>query len=182
MNKIIDSFIWTVDSINNWISSLVKWLSLLLVGIGSYEVLARFLFNRPTGWGYEMFLMTGATLNILSWGFLHKSYQHVKVDVIYSILSERSRKLINILCAVLMHIPFIGLLSYISFQKMLRAWKIGEVSIETNWYPPLGPLKTIIFIGAFMFLLQTISNLMKDIIALKDLLKQSQNSRGRKND
>lgn len=175
---IINRFIRIVDSINIWLASVVKWFSVILVGIGAYEVLARFVFNRPTEWGYEMFLMTGATIIILSWGFLHKRNQHVKVDVIYSILSERSRKLIDIFCAALMHIPLIGLLSYVSFQKMLRAWQIGEVSIETNWFPPLGPLKTIIFIGAFLFLLQTISNLIQDIDSLKDLLKQKQSSDG----
>jgi len=166
MGKLLDGFVRIVNSLSEKVGESIKWLSVGLVGIGVYEVVVRYVFNSPTEWGYELLLMFGAAMYVLSWAYLHYTDGHVKVDIVYNALPESARKIIDILCAIFLHLPLMGALSYVSFKKMWRSWEIGEKSIATTWYPPLGPLKTIIFIGILLFTLQTMSRLITDIKTL----------------
>jgi TRAP-type mannitol/chloroaromatic compound transport system permease small subunit len=166
MDKLFDEFTRIINSLSEKVGKSIKWLSCGLVGIGVYEVVARFVFNSPTEWGYELLQMLGATMYVLSWAYLHYTDGHVKIGIVYNALPESARKIIDILCAIFLHLPLMGALSYFSFNKMWRSWEIGEKSIATTWYPPLGPLKTIVFIGILLFTLQTISRLITDIKTL----------------
>jgi len=163
MGKLLDEFVRMANNLSEKVNESIKWISFGLVGIGVYEVISRFVLNNPTEWGYELLQMFGASMYVLSWAYLHYTNQHVKVSIFYDAMPESARKIIDILCAIFLHIPLMGALSYVSFKKMWRSWEIGEKSIETTWYPPLGPLKTIIFIGILLFTLQVISRLITDI-------------------
>lgn len=174
MKSILNQLTRLIDRTTTQIGSAIKWISVALVGVGVYEVVARFVFNRPTEWGYELLLMLGATMYVLSWGYLHAIDKHVKIDLIYAALSKRARKIIDVVCATLIHLPLMGALCYISFKRMWRSWEIGEVSIHTTWYPPLGPLRTIIFVGILLFTLQTISRLIQDVKILAGLYRGTQ--------
>lgn len=166
MGKLLDEFVRIVNNLSEKVGESIKWISFGLVGIGVYEVISRFVLNNPTEWGYELLQMFGASMYVLSWAYLHYTDHHVKIGIFYDALPESARKIIDILCAIFLHIPLMGALSYVSFTRMWRSWEIGEKSIETTWYPPLGPLKTIIFIGILLFTLQTISRLITDIKTL----------------
>ena len=171
MKKWLDRITASVDLLNIRIGSAISWISIVLVGIGVFEVVARFVFNRPTEWGYELLLMLGATMYVLSWGYLHATDKHVKIDLFYNKFSTRVQKIIDVACAVVVHLPLMGVLTYISFKRMWRSWAIGEVSIDTTWYPPLGPLRTIIFLGIVLFTLQTLARVIQDVGTLVDLYR-----------
>jgi TRAP-type mannitol/chloroaromatic compound transport system permease small subunit len=175
MSRFLDGFVRIVNGLSMRVGESIKWISVGLVGVGVYEVVARFVFNRPTEWGYELLLMSGATMYVLSWAYLHHTDRHVKIDLIYNALSESARKIIDIVCAICVHLPLMGALTYISFKRMWRSWEIGEKSIETTWYPPLAPLRTVILIGILLFTLQTVSRLITDIKALLEYHRKTKN-------
>lgn len=179
MKNWLKRFTGLVYSINIRIGDAISWISILLVGIGVFEVVARFVFNRPTEWGYELLLMLGAAMYVLSWGYLHAIDKHVKIDLFYNKLSVRVQKIVDVACAVVIHLPLMGVLTYISFKKMWRSWAIGEVSIDTTWYPPLGPLKTIIFLGILLFTMQTITRLIQDVSMLVSLYRGTSDQKDR---
>jgi len=155
-----------IDSISRWVGHAVKWFAVALVCLGAYEVVMRYAFNSPTRWGYETLFMLGAALYALSWAYVHLEHGHIRLDVFYGRLSARAKAIIDVACTTLFFFPLIGALIYMSGLKMWHAWKIGEISIEGTWYPPLGPIRTVVFIGLCLFALQGIAQYIRDLHVL----------------
>lgn len=170
----INLFIQTMEKINKWLCGKIKWLFILMLFIGLTEVVSR-LLNRPVEWAYETLIMLGAGLYILPWGEMHRRDAHVKVDVFYNSYPYAMKKWIDILLGIVLHLPLLVMFTIASFRKMVHAWAIGEVSILTTWYPLTGPIKTIYFLAAVLFLLSVIARVLQDF---KDLREYSGRRKG----
>lgn len=131
---------------------IVRWLTLALVLVVSYEVMMRYLFNNPSFWPYETSAMLGATIAAIGLSYAHLHRRHVKVDLLYIRFSTRGKAIIDIIGHVVFFLPFAILLTIVSTNWMIESFATGEVSDLTGWYPPLGPLRLVVAI-AFLFLL-----------------------------
>jgi TRAP-type mannitol/chloroaromatic compound transport system permease small subunit len=49
---------------------------------------------------------------------------------------------------------------------MFWSWKVMEKSVEGYWYPPWYPLRTMIFIGFALLLIQGLANLYRAVYRL----------------
>lgn len=155
-----------IDATSLWTGKIVRWLAVALVLIMSYEVFMRYVLNSPTMWAYETVIMTGAAMYVFAWTYVHREKAHIRVDVFYSRLSSRGKALVDALCTFFLFFPLISLLGYMAFTWMARAWKIGEKSVETYWYPPIAPLRTAVFIGLVLFGLQGLAQFIRDVYLL----------------
>jgi len=162
MRKIVH----TIDSISEKIGRAGCWLSVALVLIVTYEVFMRYVFTKPSLWAYEVTVMLAASLYVLAFSYAHLHRAHVRVDMIYSHLPSRGRAIIDALGGLLLFFPFIFLLTYISWSWMWHAWATAEKMPITGWYPPAGPLRTVVFIGIAMFALQGIAHFIRDVYLL----------------
>jgi len=45
----------------------------------------------------------------------------------------------------------------------VRAWRINEVMIESYWYPPAAPFRTVIAVGICLLLLQGSAQFVRDL-------------------
>ena len=150
-----------IDGINRRVGELIKWMAVGIVCLGVFEVIMRYVFNRPTQWGYEMLLMSGAAMYALSWGYIQQQRSHVRIDIVFNHLSPKAQRHVEIIGTLVCFLPLMGFLNYMAFARMWRSWAIGEKSIETTWYPPLGPLRTAVFLGILLFTLQGIAQLIR---------------------
>jgi TRAP-type mannitol/chloroaromatic compound transport system permease small subunit len=107
-----------------------------------------------------MFLMFGMQY-LLAGGYTLREGSHVRVDVIYTHLSERSKAIMDLITSVFFFIFVITLLvtGWIFFHD---AWAINEVSF-TEWGIQYYPVKFALPLGAALILLQGIAVLLKDI-------------------
>jgi len=152
-----------IDATNERVGQAMKWFVIAAMLVMVIEVAQRYLFHRPSMWGYEIPVQVGAAMYVLSWGYVHLSHGHVRVDVFYSHFSPRTRTIVDIACFFLLFVPVIGFLIYTSGAWMARAWNIGEKSVLTYWYPPIAPLRTTIFVGMLLLLLQGIAHFIRDL-------------------
>jgi len=162
MNKILHS----IDLVSEWTARLVKWLSVILVLILSFEVTMRYVFNSPTMWVMQSAMMIGGALIVLGWSYVLQQQSHVRVDVFYGRLEEKGKALVNVIGAIVIMFPFIGLLAYEAAVQTLYSWNMGETMPETAWYPPVYPIRAIVFIGLALFLLQGIAQFIRDLRVL----------------
>jgi len=137
-----------------------------LVGVVTYEVMMRYLFNAPSLWAYEVSVMLGASLYILAFAYTHLHRAHVRVDMIYSHLPPRGKALIDVLGDIFLFSPFIILLVINAWDWMWYAWETGERMPITGWYPPAGPLRTVVMLGLALFALQGMAQLVRDLYLL----------------
>jgi len=141
---------------------VVKWFVIAAALVTCFEVTQRYVFNRPTMWGYEIPIMIAAAMYCLAWGHVHKHKGHVRVDIVYARLSDRTKAIFDSVLFVCLFMPVIGFLTLQSWNWMVRAWQIGEKSVFTYWYPPIAPLRTVIFVGIVLFLLQGLVQFWRD--------------------
>jgi len=155
-----------IDSINEWVGKQLRWFMLAAIFMMALEVTQRYVFSHPTMWGYESVIWIGASMYVLSWGFVHKNKGHVRVDVFYNRFPEKARLFIDILCFLIFYVPIIIVLLYLTGRWLIFAWTHNEKSVLTYLYWPIAPLRTAIFIGVVLFALQGIVQFLRDIASL----------------
>ena len=153
-----------IDAVSRWSGHYVAYWSVLAVFVYYYEVMARYVFNSPTNWAHEsMFLMFGMQY-LLSGAFALREDSHVRVDVIYVMLPDRGKAMLDIVTSIFFFI-FAGALLWTGWIFMADSVRVWEVSF-TEWAIQYWPVKCTIAIGAALILLQGLSKLLKDIAFL----------------
>lgn len=152
-----------IDSISDSMAWLMKFFCYALVLIICFDVTMRYVFNAPTEWAFETAMMIGCTIYVLAWTYTQRHNAHMRVDVIYARLSPRGKAIIDVLGTLLIFFPLIAVLINVSFPYTWRAWKTGELSILTTWYPPIAPLRTVVLLGFILFGLQTLAKFIRDM-------------------
>ncbi len=152
-----------IDSISQQVGSSARWLCVALVFVGVFDVIMRYAFNTPTVWAYETMIMLGGATYALGWAYdqLHKS--HIRVDIFYSHLSSRRKALTDLICTAVFFFPLMAILIKTSLWWARRAWSMGEVMIESYWYPPAAPFRTSIALGICLFTLQGAAQFIRDL-------------------
>ena len=171
--NMLKKFMTAVEKTNIFVGKLMVGVTLLAVLVITFEVVMRYVFDRPTNWGHETMTLLFAIQYMFVAGYCHYHRAHVRVDVIYSTRTRRTRAFLDLFTSIFFF-TFTGVLLYTcwtfywSSQTMLGGGKIfgiqvpGELSL-TDWAPPLYPVKFMMPFGAFMLLLQGIVWFIRDL-------------------
>jgi len=126
----------------------------------------RYGFNHPTMWAYESSLQLGCAMYALAYCYAQRHDAHVRVDIFYTHLSPRGKATIDVICGLMMFLPVIGLLVGASWVWAIKSWTIQEKMVETYWYPPYYPLRTVVAIGWTMLGLQGLAGILRSFYTL----------------
>ncbi|MGB0720905.1 MAG: TRAP transporter small permease subunit [Gammaproteobacteria bacterium] len=150
-----------VGRINGFAGEVAAYWSVIAVFVYYYEVIARYVFNSPTNWAHEaMFLMFGMQY-LLAGGYALREGAHVRVDVIYTNLSTRTKAILDLITSVAFFI-FVTTLLVTGWIFFHDALEIQEVSF-TEWGIQYYPIKFALPLGAALLMLQGIAQLLNDI-------------------
>lgn len=159
MRKIIK----VIDSASNVSGHVVLVLCYGLIAVVVYSVFMRYVFNRPPMWTYDTAIMTGGSMFILAWSYTHLLRGHVRVDVFYSRFSARTKAIFDTLGTLFLLFPLFVFLIKVSYKWMARAWEIKERFLESYWLPPAAPIRTVVFVGFCLFVLQALAQFIRDL-------------------
>jgi TRAP-type mannitol/chloroaromatic compound transport system permease small subunit len=90
----------------------------------------------------------------------------VRIDVLYGRLSKRGQAALDVIMNILLMFPLMGALTYAAGSWMVRSWVEGERWFWSIWYPPLGPVRTMVFLGLVLFTLQVLAVFVRDVYLL----------------
>ena len=152
-----------IDSANEWVGERLKWVVLFLMIVICSEVMMRYVFNHPTSQLPVIMTWTGTALYSLAFGYVMLHKGHVRVDVLYMRFSDRVKGIVDVVLWFLFFLPAIGYLTYAGYNWMMHAWTTHERSMLTYWYPPMAPIRTLVFIGLLLFFLQGCATLFRDL-------------------
>lgn len=156
----------TIDSISEHSGRVVSWLVVILVLTLTYETIMRYVFNAATIWAHLTAMMIGGSIVLLGLAYTELHKRHIRIDVIYSRMSDRGQALLDVIGAFVFLLPVLIALVSIAFSKMYASWATGEVRIESYWYPPAAPFRTVYFIGVSLFALQCLAKFIRDLSTL----------------
>jgi TRAP-type mannitol/chloroaromatic compound transport system permease small subunit len=155
-----------IDSISDRTGRTACWLASILVFLVALEVIMRYVFNAPTMWNYETSQMTGGSLFALGWAYAHRYHSHVRIDVLYTRLSPRAKAGVDVFGTFFLFFPLMLMFISTSIAWTWQAWEINEKSVETYWYPPIAPFRTVVTIGLILFTLQGLAQFIRDFYLL----------------
>jgi TRAP-type mannitol/chloroaromatic compound transport system permease small subunit len=160
-------FVRIVDRISAFSGIIAAWLIAPLVIATCYEVASRYLFNAPTIWAYEIgFMATGAQF-LLGMAYTLNRGAHIRIDVLSTMMSERFKALVDLVCYLFLLLPFVAWVSWTLYGRALTAMRTNEHSGQSAWNPPLWPFRTIFFIAFALLLLQVLAEIVKSVRTLK---------------
>jgi TRAP-type mannitol/chloroaromatic compound transport system permease small subunit len=160
-----------IDRLNDWIYALIRWLTLAMIVVGAYNAIARYV-TRWTGVPlssnayFELQWYMFSVIFLLGAAYALNHDAHVRVDVVYSRLSERGRAWVDVLGTLFFLIPFCVLMLVTSWPAVRNSWAVREVSPDPGGLPRY-PIKALVLVCFALLLLQALSQLVKKSAILR---------------
>ena len=155
-----------IDRLSAAAGVIADWLVLFAVLISAGNATIRYLFNvSSNGWLEIQWYMFGA-LVFLGASHTLKMNEHVRVDLVYSAVSDRARLWIDALGFAVIFLPVLATLTLLSTPFFLNSFRQAEVSNNAGGLI-LWPIKLVLPLGFGLLLLQGVSELVKRVGALR---------------
>lgn len=150
-----------MDAISIWSGNIVSVIYPVVVAFVVYEIIMRFVFNAPSIWSNEATVYLSALGYLLGGAYSLYYKAHVRVDILYLKFSPRVRAMLDVI-TFFFTLIYMGSLIWFGSTYAWESIKILEKT-GSPWNPPIYPLKIAIPSGAFLLLLQSIANFIRDL-------------------
>jgi TRAP-type mannitol/chloroaromatic compound transport system permease small subunit len=174
-----------IDGISRWLGIVANWMVLIATLVCALDALLRYSVNGiliaagSNSWAQALFeiyrdnsntlrdlqLMFFAGMVMLGAPWTFKVNEHVRVDLLYTMGSDRKRVWIDLIGALVFLLPFCVIMIYFSWPWFLSSYLSGEGSTNAGGMPRW-PLKLFVPLGFGLLLLQGVSEIIKCIAAL----------------
>ncbi|MEH6725782.1 MAG: TRAP transporter small permease [Hyphomicrobiales bacterium] len=133
----------------------------ILVFVMFYEVVSRYLFEKPTLWANELSLWIAGFLFLFAGLYAMQQRSHIRIYVIYDLLPRPLQKTADVISLALIW-AFALLLIWGGYNEAVAKFMRWE-TFGTAWDPPLpATIKPAILIIIAMVAIQALSNLIAD--------------------
>jgi len=154
-----------IDFVNDRFGEVANWLVLFACLISAGNAASRYLFSASSNAWLEVQWYMFAGMVLLGGPYTLKLNEHVRVDLLYSSVSERVRIWIDIIGGLTFLLPICVILVYFTWPWFVDSWRIDETSSNAGglirW-----PVKLVLPVGFALMALQGVSELIKRVEAL----------------
>lgn len=169
MMKVLLTIARAIDALNERIGRTVIWLVLAMVLVSTVNALVRYLFNQSSNAWLELQWYLFAAVFLLCAGYTLLHNEHIRIDVVSSRLSARTRLWIDVLGTVLFLLPVSIFVVWLSWPVFMNAWVSNEMSSNAGglirW-----PARLLVPAGFLLLSLQGVSELIKRVAALMGII------------
>ena len=128
----------------------------------TYEVLARYLFDAPTIWAYEVGYMLTGTHFLLGMAYTLQQGQFSRIDIFSQDMSEKTRAFID-LCAYSVILPLMMWLTYGLTSYLISGFIKNERSGQSAMNMVVWPFRVVFLIAFTLLALQVYAEFMKSL-------------------
>jgi len=169
-----------IDKLNQAVGVIARWSILLMLGLGLWNVIGRYLgvaighnlsSNRLIEGQWYLFDLAF----LLGLGWTLQRQDHVRVDILQGRLNKQGQARLELLGTLLLLLPFALGVMVLSVTPTLHSWSIREISPDPDGLPRYW-IKTLIPVSFLLLSLQGISEAIRNWLRLQEssLLNQSQ--------
>lgn len=143
------------------ISRIAMLLVAVIVLIIFYEVIMRYIFEKPTLWVNEMSLWLGGMIYLLSGWYVMQQRGHIRIFILYDIAPKWIQRTFDCISTLFICL-FAAAVIYggggEAWAKLMR-WE----TFGTAWDPPIpATMKPLILVTVTLVAIQAVFNLMAD--------------------
>lgn len=159
-----------IDRFNVVVGKGVGWLILVAIIVSAANAVVRKVFSTSSNaWLELQWYLFGAAF-MLAAAYTLKQNEHVRIDVIYGRVSDRTRQWIDLLGHIFFLMPFVVLMVYYLVPYVASSFRSGEVSTNSGGLI-IWPAKAILLVGFILLALQGISEIIKKIAIMRGLIE-----------
>ena len=158
-----------IDWLNEKIGNVCNILVLAACVVSAANAMIRYAFGYSSNGWLELQWYMFAILVMFGASYTFKRNEHVRVEILYLMLSERGQLWLDLIGTLCFLIPACLLLSWLSWPFFMQSYVVGEISSNAGglirW-----PIKFVVPAGFVMLALQGVSEVIKRIAALQNLV------------
>lgn len=158
-----------IDALSARIGKLLSWLVLAMVVISAANATVRKAFDYSSNAYLEIQWYLFAAVFLLGAGYTLLRNEHVRIDIILSRLSPRTRNWIDIIGIVFFLFPMCIIITWLSWPLLVDSWVRNEVSSNAGGLI-IWPARLLVPVGFALLIVQAVSELIKRIAYLKGLI------------
>jgi TRAP-type mannitol/chloroaromatic compound transport system permease small subunit len=158
-----------IDAVTTWIGKRLAWLILAAVVVSALNASVRKVFDTSSNSWLELqwVLFSIVFLLCASWTLLDN--EHIRIDIVNNMLPKWLRNTIDVVGHVFFLMPLAIVMIITGIPFFLRSVEINEQSGNAGGLPQW-PSKALVMIGFAMLLVQGISELIKRLAVMRDLI------------
>ncbi|MDD5287819.1 MAG: TRAP transporter small permease subunit [Dehalococcoidales bacterium] len=150
-----------IDKLNDSIGKAWAFCLLPLTAMLTFEVIMRYVFNMPTIWAHDVSGLLFVTMFAFGGAYALRHGAHVRVDMFTNKLSPRGQAITNILITPLL-LMMLAVFIWSGWLQSVKSLAMMERG-ESFFGPPLYPMKILVLVATFLFALQALAKLARDI-------------------
>ncbi len=164
MPGFIVAYVKYVDAFNRRIGRFMMYGIFVMVGILMWSSISKTFF-MPSLWTLESAQFMMVAYYIIGGAYAMQLKANVRMDLFYGEWSVKQRAWVDAF-TVFFLIFYLCVLLYGGMESTLYSLEYGQRT-RTAWRPFLWPIKAVMCTGFLMMILQSISELIKDIATIR---------------
>lgn len=166
-----------IDALNAWIGRTAAWLVLAAVVVSAANAVSRKLFSLSSNAWLELQWYLFGAVFMLGAAWTLRLNEHVRIDILSSHLSKRSRDRLDVAGHLLFLFPFVLIHIDTGWPFFINSFWSGEVSTNAGGLI-IWPAKFVVVAGFVLLLLQGVSELIKRVAILRGIIPDEGRSGG----
>jgi TRAP-type mannitol/chloroaromatic compound transport system permease small subunit len=158
-----------IDTRNTWIGKRVAWLILAAVVVSALNATVRKIFDTSSNSWLELQWVLFSVVFLLCAPWTLLANEHIRIDIVNNMLPKRLRDSIDAVGHAFFLLPLAIIMIITGIPFFYRSIEINEQSGNAGGLPQW-PAKSLIMIGFAMLLIQGVSELIKRIAVMRDLI------------
>ncbi len=158
-----------IDASSARLGKLLAWLVLACVLISAANATVRKLFDYSSNAYLEIQWYLFSAVFLLGAGYTFLRNEHVRIDIVSSKLSPRTRNWIDVIGIVFFLYPMSFIIAWLSWPLLEDSWVRNEVSTNAGGLI-IWPARLLVPVGFVLLMIQAFSELIKRIAYLRGLI------------
>jgi TRAP-type mannitol/chloroaromatic compound transport system permease small subunit len=158
-----------IDSANTWIGKRLSWLILAAVVVSAANASVRKIFDTSSNSWLELQWVLFSVVFLLCSPWTLLANEHIRIDIVNNQLPNWLRDTIEVVGHAFFLLPLTIIMIITGIPFFLRSVEINEQSGNAGGLPQW-PSKALIMIAFAMLLVQGLSELIKRIAIMRELI------------
>jgi TRAP-type mannitol/chloroaromatic compound transport system permease small subunit len=158
-----------VDAINTWIGKRLAWLIVAAVVVSAVNATVRKVFDTSSNSWLELQWVLFSIVFLLCSPWTLLDNEHIRIDIVNNLLPQRIRNIIDAVGHAFFLLPLCIVMIATGIPFFLTSYEVNEQSTNAGGLPQW-PAKSLIMIAFALLLIQGLSELVKRIAVMRDLI------------
>ena len=158
-----------IDAITTWLGKRLAWLILAAVVVSALNATVRKVFDTSSNSWLELQWILFSVVFLLCSPWTLLANEHIRIDIVNNMFPKRVRDSIDVVGHLFFLLPFTVVMIITGIPFFMRSVEINEQSGNAGGLPQW-PSKALVMIGFTMLLVQGLSELVKRIAVMRELI------------